>query len=114
VRVSDTHLHLCFDGQEPPASVHFADGSVHHDDHHEGEDHADKDVNPFLGAFVKKGDADADLALLAVVAVLCLLVPAFRDVPPIRSPQIPATGPPFRFRPPLRGPPFQASSSTVS
>jgi hypothetical protein len=25
------HVHLCFDGQEPPASVHLSDKSGHHD-----------------------------------------------------------------------------------
>lgn len=49
VRASDTHLHLCFDGQEPPASVHLADASVHNDEHHQaGEHHADKDLDPFV------------------------------------------------------------------
>lgn len=106
VRASDTHLHLCFDGQEPPTSVHFADGSVHHDEHHDGQDHADKDVDPFVGTLAKTGDADADVALVASVIALAILLPAIRDVPPMRSDlHVRAAGPPFYLRPPLRGPP---------
>ena len=106
VRVSDIHLHLCFDGYEPHASVHIADASVHHDEHHQSEGRADTDVNPLAGAFVKKADFDTDLPLLAVVAVLILLKPAVREIPAIRSPQVHAVRSPFRLRPPLRGPPL--------
>lgn len=110
VRVSDTHLHLCFDGHEPPASVHFADASLHHDAHHEGEGHADKDVNLFHAAFVKKSGVDSDdLPLLAVVAILGLLIPAFLAPQSFGSPQIRAAGPRFYLRPPLRGPPLKTS-----
>jgi hypothetical protein len=106
VRVSDTHLHLCFDGHEAPASVHIADASVHHDNPHDKEGRADTDVNPFVGAFVKKADVDTDLALLAVVAVLGLLIPAIREIPSIRAPLIHGVRSPFWLRPPLRGPPL--------
>lgn len=106
VRASDTHLHLCFDGQEPPTTVHFADASVHHDDHHEEKNHADKDVDPFVGALAKSGDSDSDLVLLTGVTLKFVLMPIIRDAPAMAPdpPDTPA-GPPFHLRPPLRGPP---------
>jgi hypothetical protein len=106
VRASDTHLHLCFDGQEPPTTVHFADASVHHDDHHEGEDHADKDVDPFVGTLAKSGDADTGVALLASIPALAIFLPVMRGAPPMLPDlEVRAAGPPFHLRPPLRGPP---------
>ena len=106
VRASDTHLHLCFDGQEPPATVHFADASVHQDEHHEGQDHADEDVDPFVGAFTKSDDGDVDIASFIIASVLLAWMPRARDEPPQPSDLPYATaGPPHHVRPPLRGPP---------
>jgi len=106
VRASDTHLHLCFDGQEPPTSVHFADASIHNDDDHDDENHADKDLDPLVGVLLKSGDADPELALPVSVVALVLLLPLQRDVLPIDFDPVPlAAGPPSHLRPPLRGPP---------
>jgi hypothetical protein len=105
VRASDTHLHLCFDGQEPSTTVHFADASVHHDEVHKDQNHADKDVDPFVGALAKNGDTDTHVVLTGF-AVVPVLMPLVRDAPPILPDlSTTATGPPFYLRPPLRGPP---------
>jgi len=106
VRASDTHLHLCFDGQEPPTTVHFADASVHHDDAHDGEEHADKDFDPFVGLLLKISGTDSDAAPAPCVAVLVILIPPASDSVPVASDsRAPAIDPPFYLRPPLRGPP---------
>ncbi|MGH8188483.1 MAG: hypothetical protein ACREUC_18140 [Steroidobacteraceae bacterium] len=106
MRANDTHLHLCFDGQGPPTSIHSADASVHDDDLHAGETHADKDLNPFLGILPKSGDADAEIALPVSVAVLVLLLPPPRQTPSAVFDTVPvAVGSPSHLRPPLRGPP---------
>jgi len=108
VRLSDTHLHLCFDGQEPPASVHLADASVHHDeDHHGGDEtHADKDINPFVGTVVKIDDDTQPLLAVIVGSLLAFeLIPLDPAVPAFAGERLPATDPPFYLRPPLRGPP---------
>lgn len=106
VRASDTHLHLCFDGLEPPATVHFADASVHQDDHHDGQDHSDRDVDPFVGAFTKSDDTEGDVAAFMVASSVLLSVRPARDEPPRPSePPYAAAGPPHHLRPPLRGPP---------
>jgi hypothetical protein len=106
VRASDTHLHFCYDGQEPPTTVHFADASVHDDEHHVGEDHADKDFDPFVGLLLKHGGSDADLALPTyVVAAVLLLPPVTTIVSAVSDSLQPHASPPFHLRPPLRGPP---------
>ena len=117
VRASDTHMHLCFDGQQSPASVHVADASVHGDDdhdadghhtddHHTGDHKADKDLDPFVGLLLKSAGTDPDVALPASVVALVLVLPPPRDAAPVPSDPVPlATGPAFHLRPPLRGPP---------
>lgn len=109
VRASDTHLHLCFDGQEPPATLHLGDASVHDDhhqgDHEQGETHSDKDVDPFVGVLTKKAEPDLDGAI-AVVVVLALLLPAVSDTVPLDFDSAPVLRDlSHHWRPPLRGPP---------
>ena len=121
VRASDTHLHLCFDGQEAPTRVHFADVSVqhgeahhgeahhgagHHDEGHHGESHADQDFDPLIGLLLKHGGSDPDLALPTCVVAAVLLLPPVTTIVPVDSDSLPAdSNPPFYLRPPLRGPP---------
>ncbi|PUA27877.1 MAG: hypothetical protein B0W54_15260 [Cellvibrio sp. 79] len=98
------HGHFCFDGQEPPVSVH-----MHmlgdHPEHHADEDHQDADVDLLQSAIAKLTKLDQSLILLAVVALL--LVTQARPVLISRcSPFVP-TLIPFA-RPPLRAPPFTA------
>ena len=108
VRLTDTHLHLCFDGQEAPTSVHLADASVHHDEQHddEGQAHSDQDIDPFIGTVVKSDDDGQPLFALIVASLLTIdLLPPDQGVLPLDR-KIPlATNPPFHLRPPLRGPP---------
>jgi hypothetical protein len=47
-----SHVHYCFDGQEPPAAVHLVDGTDHdhglpghHDDEDAGAEHDDLDLD---------------------------------------------------------------------
>lgn len=103
-QASGAHLHLCFDGQEPPTTVHFADASVH-PDHGDNEQHADKDLNPLVGLFKKSGTSDADLALPACVVGSVLLLPPPRSTPPAAYRLPIVAGRPLHLRPPLRGPP---------
>ena len=98
------HGHFCFDGQEPPVSVH-----MHmlgdHPDHHDDELHQDDDMDLLQYAIAKLTKLDQGLVLLAVVALLLVLRP--RPVPISRyTPFIPSC---IAFtRPPLRAPPFTA------
>ena len=107
VRMADTHLHLCFDGQEAPTSVHIADASVHHDEEHDdGPTHADKDINPFIGTIVKSDDDTQPLFALIVSSLLTIdLLSPDHGTPPLARETPLAAHPPFYLRPPLRGPP---------
>jgi hypothetical protein len=103
VKASGAHVHLCLDGQEPPASVHFAD--AHADKHHQDESNADKDVNPLFGTLVKKGGPDFDLAIAVALTVLSWDLPFTRVGPfPAEQQSIPSADSIY-WRPPLRGPP---------
>ena len=103
VKVSGAHVHLCMDGEEPPASVHIAD--LHNDEHHQDEGQADKDVNPLFGTLAKKGGLDFDVALAITLTVLSWDLPVARAGPfPAESESIP-TDDSIYWRPPLRGPP---------
>lgn len=68
VSLSGAHGHLCFDGQEPPMSVHM-DMLVEHTEHAIDEQHVDADVDllsqPLLAKLTK-----IDLPLLLAAALL--------------------------------------------
>jgi hypothetical protein len=110
MRIAGVHLHLCFDGSEPPLSYHVADSGIHHaDEHGAGETHSDRDM-PVAGDVVaKKSTHGHDAALLWLVSALLLFLlaparqirPAATDPPRLRSPV-------SWLRPPLRGPPARA------
>jgi hypothetical protein len=107
VRLADTHLHLCFDGQEAPTTVHSADASVHHDEQHdEGETHADQDIDPFVGTPVKSDEDPQPLFALIVGTLLTIdLLAPDHSVPSFDAETPLASHPPLHLRPPLRGPP---------
>jgi hypothetical protein len=52
-----SHVHYCFDGQEPPAAVHISDGADHHHEtlghHDDGTKHDDLDVDVQTQALAK-------------------------------------------------------------
>jgi hypothetical protein len=108
LRIGGAHLHLCFDGSEPPIAMHLGDSGVHHADHQESADgpHSDQDVGMGADALVKKPYGSLEIPLLALLCGLLLFyVARLRDVlPPFASP--PQRSPiRAHLRPPLRGPP---------
>ncbi len=110
-RLGGAHLHRCLDGNDPPASVHFADAGHHHDAHHAGETHQDVDVSLIDDVPTKLGKDDIDLdGWMLPLAVLCWVVLSIilRRVrlhdPPLLDRS--STG---YLRPPLRGPPLHAA-----
>jgi hypothetical protein len=104
--VSGAHLHLCFDGSEPPATFHpVEDGSGHDDEPTEGA-HNDKDVSLQGVALAKKHDGALDLPTALTVAVLVLRMPVTAPAPVFETDV--ATPIPLRVArvlPPLRAPP---------
>ncbi len=107
-RLVDAHLHLCFDGQEPPAAVHMTDGAGHDDSHHVDSQHQDRDVQMLDTALVKKVGESADVLIPAFLAAVFLLLLfdvrgrlwlRSNDAPPILRAL-------HSLKPPLRGPPL--------
>jgi len=98
------YAHLCFDGKEPPVSVHM-EMMGGHLDHHDGEPHQDADVNLLQSVVAKLSKIDLGLVLVALV-VLALSATSQR---PLLRPYVlllPSVFP--HSRPLLRAPPFTA------
>jgi hypothetical protein len=99
------HVHLCFDGSEPPASVHLVDASNHLDDHfkHDG-DHDDLDLDVPNQALAKS--VKYDLLALPPLSGWVHAVDAQRTYASIRQVEIAPWPPPLYSRPQLRAPPL--------
>lgn len=114
-RTGGAHLHLCFDGGEPPRSLHLTDANHlldhHADTHAQAQDavHSDLDVPLFDDLLTKTGKLSVDLTTL-LFAAICL-AQILRVAQPTfgRRRERVDPSPAFLFRPPLRGPPLPAS-----
>ncbi len=106
VRAGDAHMHLCFDGQEPPRSLHVGEVQL---DHHEGEHteaaHQDVDVDALDTALAKKVADANDVLPLLLAATVIDIVAIERYAPERRERQNPSPSLPYLFLPQLRGPP---------
>ena len=104
--VSGAHLHLCFDGGEPPATYHAVEDGSAHDHPAATGAHNDKDVSLQGVALAKKQDGAVDLPTALAVAALIFRIPVSAPVPAIDTDV--ATPVPLRVArilPPLRAPP---------
>lgn len=103
-RSAGIHLHLCLDGSEPPASVHFEDAG-HHGEHHADEQHQDLDLSLAFEAIAKAVKQGLDLPAFLLAALL-LLPPLVRTTVQRGLSEPPAAAFPslLSLRPPLRGP----------
>ena len=106
VRVAGPHLHLCFDGQEAPASFDVLDIGLHHAAGHSAP-HQDTDVSLAVDGVSKTGKQlsfdDLPIVLLAALLAWILFQTPRRFVLPLLPTLVPAS--PAFLRPPLRGPP---------
>jgi len=109
VRVGGAHLHLCFDGKEPPISFHLFDDGLHHGAAGESATHQDADVAVTVDLFSKqhKWGHDLPLMLLVVGLLWALLQTPRRFIAPFFTPTVYAA--PAFLRPPLHGPPLSIS-----
>jgi hypothetical protein len=104
------HGHFCFDGQEPPISVHMhLDGYEVHDhhademhDHHPDEVHQDADIELTQSALTKLSKIDLGLILLAALALALLIPPTPVFISAYRTFYPPIS---LYWRPLLRAPP---------
>lgn len=107
VRISDAHVHLCFDGQEAPRSLHVSDRSAlcHMPEGSSGT-HQDQDVDA-VGAALAKKDSQAQSVDPLPIAdiVLLLLAPPRSSVVRDAAPADLTVNRPYLNLPLLRGPP---------
>jgi hypothetical protein len=107
VRISDAHVHLCFDGQEAPSSLHVSDRSaLCHMPDGSSRTHQDQDVDA-LGAALAKKDSQAHSVDPLPIAniVLLLLAPPRSSVVRDAAPADLTVNRPYLNLPLLRGPP---------
>ncbi len=99
------YAHLCFDGQEPPLSMHLQLQHMNDLGHHPDEEHQDRDVDVLQSVLAKLSKIDLGVLLLAIVSLLLSIPPrriftcSYLAFTPAEFPHI---------RPPLRAPPFTA------
>jgi len=99
------HLHLCFDGNEPAASLHAVDNGVHHAGG-AAPVHHDVDVQLGDSATGKKLSGSADgLALIAAAFIVFRLPSTGAVVVPHGRADTRLPVPDTRLLPPLRAPP---------
>jgi hypothetical protein len=102
-RVAGNHLHLCFDGSEPPVSFHTMDMTDHHAE--EEFQHDDQDIDLPEMTLAKLVAFLLDVALIAAVVIgLLALVTTQRLRPEFLVRDLQHSILHF-LRPPLRGPP---------
>lgn len=94
VRIGGAHLHLCFDGMEPPLAVHAGE-QIGHDDHH-GPQHSDADLN-----LLDSGIAKTFVQVLSAPALLAAIAILVLHIVVRRTPAL-AYHPPFLRLIPLR------------
>jgi len=107
-----SHVHYCFDGQEPPAAVHIVDVADHHHDtpghsheapgHSDDADHDDLDVDLPNQALAKAVKYDLPSIDVAVWTMPLDSLPGGALVDTVDTP--PAPNPRYAI-PPLRAPP---------
>ncbi len=96
------HGHYCFDGQEPPISIHL-DNIDTHEEHDADSAHVDMDIDLSQSVVAKLLKFDATLALLLVAVFVFLVSPRAAFFSPVSQ-----TAHPRRIiglRPPPRAPP---------
>ena len=105
-RIGGVHLHLCFDGSEPPASVHVLDGGIHHNEPAGEEGHQDRDIAPAENLALKLPKMGLDLLpVLFFLVMLWGMLPSRQH--PLRNDSILFSRRLARdLLPPLRGPPL--------
>lgn len=115
LRLLGAHAHLCFDGREPPVTLHITDAiDAHHADEASSglsASHDDLDVGVASDLLLKRIEASFDMVVLFTAFFLLLaFMPASRHAPVRRDdpPPAPAAALPH-FRPPLRAPPRHTS-----
>jgi hypothetical protein len=105
LQVSGAHVHLCFDGQEPPVSLHLLDSGAEHFPGLAYSQHQDEELDNGLASLSKKSAADFDSPPIPSPAVFLFAASASHFLLKIRWDDSPVPHSATRLLPPLRGPP---------
>ena len=105
-RLSGAHLHLCFDGSEPPESVQLTAIASDESQDEARKPRHDLDVSLIGEALAKKLDSSLELPMLLPAAIVLFRLQAVGGPMIARHRIVPFIPiPAFRLRPPLRAPP---------
>lgn len=106
LRMTDAHLHLCMDGQQPPVALHVQHVATH-DGAHADDDHNDRDVDLSATTTVAKSSLldDGVVPALLHVYVLAALLPPPSAAAPVKVSVRSFHSAPIDGPPPARGPP---------
>lgn len=103
---SGLHGHFCFDGQEPPVSIHMDLFHGHPDHAHDDDTHVDADAELIQTSFLKFTKLELPALIVALVYVLLQVIAR----PQYAQPRLQATiKQHIHLRPPLRAPPAVSS-----
>lgn len=113
LRMTGAHEHFCFDGMEPPVSIHFNDDAGMHDTDAGSsqltadQPHTDVDVSLLGEALVKKLDANLDLPAIvsSILFVLFVVSAVVVGTPNRHNPLLRLSAARAHIRPQLRAPP---------
>lgn len=111
VRVNGAHLHLCFDGEEAPISLHTDDMGTPHTTHELSNPHSDREIYLDGQFLIKKLGGDAAFNLLMWMALPLLWIVGMPQqaiglfIPRRRRTPIALNPVSFAFHPPAHAPP---------
>ncbi len=97
------HVHLCFDGHEPPTAVYLSDGADHVHDLEDTACSGDVDVDLQNQVLAKTVKHDL-LAIEPLIVWMLAFEPHAASPLPVSAQARPVPAPPYT-RPPLRAPP---------
>lgn len=105
--VGNIHNHWCFDGQEPPLTVHFENFN-NHTEHEEGIDIVDVESESIPGTLlVKNQTQDGQVFVLALSLLISLQAP--QRLRHVDHADLIVPREPFSVLPPSRAPPAHSS-----
>jgi hypothetical protein len=105
LQISGAHLHLCFDGQEPPVSLHVLDAGAEHIPGFAFSQHQDEELDVGLASLIKKSLADFDAPPIPSAIVVLQSASPSRYLLKTSWDDRPVPNNIIRLLPPLRGPP---------
>ena len=105
LQVSGAHLHLCFDGQEAPASVHLLDAVPDQVPGVSSSQHHDEDVDVESTSLIKNSTAGPGSPPIQYAAKVLQGTAPLLHLVPVGAEQLHNFFDTTRLLPPLRGPP---------